>query len=291
MEKHKNKKPTKSGGKTSTATNPREDEISALMAYLLKNDGLGNAASFDPWPLAEILFKPLNFDDFVGAADLLKGFKETASNYSGPELRHPINRLDAASRCLSLRASVVAGDGYSVIEAVAICATWGLLMPGWLAAAFATRYQAVALGLADDWSSEEAFGAALEKGKSARGPRLVNWIGPLAYQAGKDSLSKNPNQALDHGFYENLVSGVGKTAAQKAIKQHIDGANEKLPTLKKLKDLMKENRSLEQAEEQYKKEYDEKILWKMAVTDDPTVLFTSTKKRTALPLVYIKEKK
>lgn len=291
MEKTKNKKSIKGGGKTRSATNPREDEINALRAHLLDNDGLGNAASFDPWPLAEILFKSLNLEGFASASEKLKQFNEFESNYSGPDLRHPINRLDAASRCLALKAFVEAEDGYSVMEAVAICATWGLQMPGWLAGAFATRYQAVALGLASGWNSEVAFGTALEKGKSPRGPRRVNWLGPLAYQAGKDSLSKNPRQALDNEFYENLVQGSGKTVVQKAIRKHIDDSNEKLPTLKQLKDLMKENRSLEQAEEQYKKEYDEKMFCKMVEADDPADLSPNIKTKAALPLISIKTKK
>jgi hypothetical protein len=140
------------------------------------------------------------------------------ANWHGSPVRSPREQELAAQWCLDLRPAIEAGDGAAVLEAVALCATHGLTMPGWIARPFVVRFYGVQTGEHRGWT--DAFGIV---GEDVRGRYGRTVVAPKAYRIALTMLQSEPSQALDNGFYEAVGESVGKskTQVQKIIKQYI----------------------------------------------------------------------
>lgn len=139
-----------------------------------------------------------------------------------PFLSRPLLQLSAARRCLLLRPAIESGDGGAVVEALAICAAHALTAPGWLAGAFVSRYERVALGEANSWDDNSVFGAAVPRGTNVAGVRARKQLAPKAYKQALRLLAAEPSRPIDKGFYEAVGATVnlGATQAERLVSQY-----------------------------------------------------------------------
>ena len=89
----------------------------------------------------------------------------------------PIFQYGAVLQVRALKPAIEGGSGFAVMEAVAICAGAGLVMPSWLAVAFRSRYLAVVHYKAKGWSDDRSFGEANPKGTHVGKERRYRLLG------------------------------------------------------------------------------------------------------------------
>lgn len=141
--------------------------------------------------------------------------------WNGPILRSPFEQVYAATVCLHVKARIESGDGFAVMEAVAKCATHGLVMPAWLSVAFVERYQRVVSGASKGWGEADAFGSAIPKGKNLAGLVATSKFEYWAYEVATDLLCALPDRPIDVGFYEEIGEAIDRksTQVQSLVKQ------------------------------------------------------------------------
>lgn len=224
---------------------------------------LPRASTFNPWRMAavEMLVEQLRSDGMPVPRELLTELADLSGALAeetevdddaeppGPFAMTPEFQVLAARRCLQLRPLIEAGDGAAVMEAVAFCAARGLMVPGWLAAAFVVRNEAVSLGLARSWDDPLAFGPALPKGTNVAGIQAEKVLAPKAYEAATRQLAADPSAGLDKGFYEQLGAsiGFGATRAEQLVRMHVSASDGSCPPLAKLKAFLRSGLSLSEA--------------------------------------------
>lgn len=156
---------------------------------------------------------------------------------AGPVVASPLYQLIGATRVNGLRLMIEGGDGGAVVEAMACCAMHGLVAPGWLATAFATRYQRVAVGDAKSWDDPAVFGPAVPAGTNVAGVRAAQQRAPAAHGKALELLSEDPARPIDKGFYEAVgeAVGTGATQAEKLIAQYVESGQGTWPTPSEIK--------------------------------------------------------
>ena len=122
----------------------------------------------------------------------------------------------AATKVKNNREKIEAGTGFDVLEAVADCATHGLVMPDWLAKAYLKRYRAVQECKVDYWDAEESFGRPYRKGVQISAIRRRRTNRLKVYLAVHDAIDRDPQRPIDVGFWEDIgqLAGEGKTSSQ-----------------------------------------------------------------------------
>lgn len=131
----------------------------------------------------------------------------------GPE--GAVFQWSAAAELTKNRDEILAGNGYSVLKAVALCAQHGLALPDWLARVFLKRYRAVRG--AGSWDAEDVFGRPYPKGAqlSALRRRRLNRV--RVCNAVAAAINRDPDCKIDTAFWEEIgrVIGEGKSNAQR----------------------------------------------------------------------------
>ncbi len=214
------------------ANSPAKRAREELATLLAKSDENGNTCSYDVWPYANAwhqLQANLDPDSTVGQwqpeLKRLGGLhKKANSKYKGTILRDPVRQNFAAQQCLKLKDKLDAGDSGAALDAVALCATHGLVIPSWLAVAFVSSYQAVIYGDARDWNDKNAFDSAFPKGANKSGVRAKKQMAPWAYECAKRLLAEDPSRAIDAGLYEDVGSQIGasQSSVDAWIKKHLE---------------------------------------------------------------------
>lgn len=207
--------------------------------------GLGDAPRgprFDVWAAAGAEAEALGYFDrqerlppevaerFVSAQDAVQAAANADDKAfdldpeSAPFMASPRHQLYAALRCLGLRKAVEAGDGWAVVEAMSVCASHALPVPGWLASQFVSRYQRIAVGDAKSWDDPDVFGSPVQKGTNIAGVRAMQQTAPKAHRAALRLLAADPSRPIDKGFYEAVgdACGVGATQAEKLVSQYVE---------------------------------------------------------------------
>jgi len=168
---------------------------------------------------------------------------------SAPWMASPGQQLLAAARCLALRAAVDAGEGWAVVEAMAVCASHALPAPGWLASQFVSRFQRVAIGDAKSWDDSEVFGSPVPMGTNIAGVRALQQTAPMAHRVALRLLADQPSRPIDKWFYETVgeAIGVGATQAEKLIGQYVEGGQGTWVSPSALKPYLLAGKSLSEA--------------------------------------------
>lgn len=128
----------------------------------------------------------------------------------------PIYQATGACKVLDLKEAIDGGDGFSVLAAIRICVTNGLVAPEWLAYAFNRRYDAVLNYRAKSWDDPLSFGRPYPKGanlvarRKARAGQLAVWLSVVT------RLKADPDTPIDKGLFEDIGRplGFGATLAE-----------------------------------------------------------------------------
>lgn len=119
---------------------------------------------FDPWTATE------------AEALQASGARSVVERFIQPK-GSPLRAWHAAQRLASARDEIVRGRGMDVLDAVASCAMYRLVMPDWLAEAYLRRWGMVAAAEVGSWDAPEAFGqpyhgTSADKEKARRHQRI-----------------------------------------------------------------------------------------------------------------------
>lgn len=226
----------------------KEARLSMLAANVEALGDMPAATGFDAWRLAWIEAQ-IEAAIPTGREVPLSLLQERQSlvrqtidcgSAEGPLMSRPLFQAMAAKRVNGLRASVEAGDGGAVLEAVSVCLSHGLVTPGWLASAFVLRVERVTVGDAKDWGDGLAFGRAVPQGTNQAGIRARMQAAPAAWEAALDLLTADPSRPLDKGFYEAVGAriGYGATEAERLVRRHVGEHPGIWPALSALKPLL-----------------------------------------------------
>lgn len=167
-------------------------------------------------------------------ADLLHGEGDA------PLMASPLFQSLTAYAVNAMRPAVESGDGGAVLEAVAKCAAHGLVLPGWLAAAFVRRVESVHTGDVASWDDPTAFGRAIPEGMNRNGVYARQQVAPQAYRAALDLLRLDPERPIDKGFYEDVGRAIGRsaTSADDMIRTYVAEGQGTWPPLGELKSFL-----------------------------------------------------
>lgn len=119
----------------------------------------------------------------------------------------PIFQYVAVRQCLALRPEIEVGDvgsGFSVLEAVSICAMRGLTMPDWLASAFLRRYRAVSHYKAKSWDDPLSFGRPFPKGTNIQAKKKARSLSTRVWLAVRDIQDGDPTTPIDKSLFERV---------------------------------------------------------------------------------------
>lgn len=108
------------------------------------------------------------------------------------------------------------------LAGVYICAIYDLVMPDWLAAAFARGYECVKGGDAKSW--DEGFGLPHAKGTQLPRLRFAMRTRSAIFNDVVDALRLDPTRAIDAGLFEEVGRrhGAGKTLAEELYREQAD---------------------------------------------------------------------
>lgn len=225
---------------------PRARANARLLGLIRSSESADNESdSFNPWAMAfhdsrYELTQGLNPKEVASIYECWLRqnniFQEAERVWTGPFMHRPFAQRQAASFCLSVKTDIESGDGFAVMEALALCVAHGLALPNWLSVAFIERYQRVVSGECKGWGEKEAFGSVVPKGKNLAGVVAVSKFGPWAYEVAVELLSIDPNRPIDVGLYEEVGEKISRkaTQVQSLIKQYCN--NGLYPPLKYLRD-------------------------------------------------------
>jgi hypothetical protein len=143
--------------------------------------------------------------------------EEAMAQPNANEPQGSIQKAATAHRITASKESVLQGDGFDVLQAVAACAVAGLEMPDWLAKSFLNRYRAVQQLRVDSWDAEKAFGRPYPKGMQLARKKRQRDNRIKVINAVTQAIQKMPDRAIDTAFWEGIGAaiGEGKTNAQK----------------------------------------------------------------------------
>ena len=117
-------------------------------------------------------------------------------------------------RLKEARPLVEGGDGFAVIYASEICASEGVVMPGWLAKEFSRRSQIVLKGEAKSWDG--AFG---KPWPGVRADGLKAWKASFSkvHMAVWEILERRPKPPIDEALFEEVAKklSLGTTTVKK----------------------------------------------------------------------------
>ena len=138
------------------------------------------------------------------------------------------------------------------MRCASICAEHGMVQPPWLAAQFVYRHQLVELGMADDWSADEAFGRPIRSRAKRSALRARAVLAPLAYQHAFRQLTSDPRLTLPD-IYAAAGAEVGKSAdwAERECKRLAEEEPLRYPAISHLKACFAAGDSLDAAIEKW----------------------------------------
>lgn len=158
---------------------------------------------------AELSVDPWEWPDLAGSQ-----IAELSSYGTHPEA--PVFQYFAVRKCLAMKASIEAGDGFATLEAVYICGNAGLKMPLWLSHVFNRKYMAVVSYLALSWDAPESFGRPYPKGTNKGARAKKRRLAIQVYQEVKRLLRERPGAAVGKSLFDEVGSrlGLGATLAE-----------------------------------------------------------------------------
>lgn len=156
----------------------------------------GFSLRFDPWD------ESLTIDD---AQEAQKYWVSLGNNATDPE--GPFFQWAGAKRIIDLKESIDSGDGFSVLGAVRICVTNGLVAPEWLAYAFNRRYDNVLNCRVGSWDS--AFGRPYPKGVHLSALKKKRNYSIAVHNAVTELRRKEPDLPIDKALFERVGKGFG----------------------------------------------------------------------------------
>jgi hypothetical protein len=202
-----------------------------LLTLLTQSDEAGNTCSYDIWPYANAWHQlGANPDPDSTVSQWQPELKrlndlhqKAISKYKGTLLREPVRQKLAAHQCLELKDKLDAGDSGAALDAIALCAVHGLVIPSWLAVAFVSRYHAVIYGDARDWNDERAFGRAFSKNVKKSGTSAKKQLAPWAYECAMGLLDADPDKPINWDFYDEVATEIGSSSSnvQRVIKNFL----------------------------------------------------------------------
>lgn len=146
---------------------------------------------FDPWTAS--------IDEAVDAQE----------KWPREEPRGPVFQWQAAQNIQQEREQIEAGDGFSILAAIASCVTYGLVAPEWLARAYLRSYRKVLSCESASW--DEVFGKPYPGKKLAdlRRRRQLR----LAVFNSVSEIRKSEGTSIDVGLFEQVAQkfNIGKT--------------------------------------------------------------------------------
>lgn len=234
--------------------------LMAVFASLI-GDSPVSAPGFNPWRHAalEMLEDALvhqgrSLPD-ARAQELQKARSDTYDLASAPDSQlfgthHPYMQLAAAKECLKLRVQVEAGQGLAVMLALKQCIAHGLIVPGWLAAAFIAKTDAVEGGRARSWDDPLAFGTPYKSGKNISRVHTLRTVAPQAYLDGLQLLTDAPDTPLDKAnFYEPLAEkhSMGATQMENALREYCKNSGGAFPWFADIKKRAREGMPIPEA--------------------------------------------
>lgn len=141
-----------------------------------------------------------------------------------------------AARDMTKRREEIVGSGFAVLEAVAACARYELIMPAWLSAEFRRRFNAVRFHRTASWDDEQAFGRPYPKGTHLR--RLRNEeLWPELCTIVRRLLEEDPSRPIDELLFDDASErlrnlkgiddprGLGRSECQRIYYANIDRYN------------------------------------------------------------------
>ncbi len=126
----------------------------------------------------------------------------------------PLHQWAAVQELLAGREQIEAGDGFDALQAVALCAMRGLVMPDWLVTVFLRRYRRVQRLHADSWDDESAFGRPYPKHAQLPALRRRRDGRIKASLAFSDRLQRDPMRAVDKALWEDIGREIGEGATR-----------------------------------------------------------------------------
>ncbi len=103
------------------------------------------------------------------------------------------------------RDAILGGSGLDVMQAVDVCARWGLAMPPWLWTEFHRRVQAVTQAQVSSWDDEKALGRPYPKGTHLSSVRKQGRAGPVIVHIVKKILADAPQTPIDDMLFEQVA--------------------------------------------------------------------------------------
>lgn len=137
---------------------------------------------------------------------------------------------------ITRRRAEIEKSGFAMLEAIEVCARYGLVIPDWLAAEYRRRFNAVKFYRASSWDDDLAFGRPHPKGahlRSLRKDRLWPEICGLAERL----QAEDPTRPIDEAFFDDLAErvrglkeiesqrGLGRSEVQRIYYAHVDEYN------------------------------------------------------------------
>lgn len=125
-----------------------------------------------------------------------------------------IHQFATAHELDEKRASIETGDGFDVLQGVAMCATANLKMPDWLSVAFLKRYRQVQQLHVGSWDDPKAFGRPYPKGAHLSALRRRRNGRYKAAEAFRALVESDPRRPVDKGLWEEIGRNIGEGATQ-----------------------------------------------------------------------------
>ncbi|MBN9461162.1 MAG: hypothetical protein J0H00_08035 [Burkholderiales bacterium] len=123
------------------------------------------------------------------------------------------------ARGITRRRSEIEKSGFEVMQAVADCARYELVIPPWLADEFKRRFNAVRNHVASSWDDEQSFGRPYPKGTHLRTLRKER-LWPEIHLIARRLLDENSARPIDESFFDSVAE---RLRALKGIEDRIGG--------------------------------------------------------------------
>lgn len=113
-----------------------------------------------------------------------------------------------------LRAQYESGDNVALLDAVHLCAMYGIPMPAWCAQTFLNKYRSVIHYEKRTW--DDAFGKPHPKNVQLSAKKKKHRLGIQVYSEVRRIRQEEPDTPIDAGLFERVGKkfGLGKTLAE-----------------------------------------------------------------------------
>ena len=162
--------------------------------------------------------------------------------------------MDDQMRCMIARSltderdEILSGTGFKVLDAVALCSRYELVMPSWLAGEFRRRFNAVKFHEASSWDDPKAFGRPYPKGTHIDRLKKDSRAGGPIYFLVRKLIGDDPTRAIDEALFDDVAAhfgnrpGLGRSECQRiyyetakkeeSISGPIAGKKRKIPVIR-----------------------------------------------------------